>query len=86
MNNAGSSPAPSTIYAGKHYQKGPGAAFQADDRGVRLSLPAPFLGNKMKPRNYLVKLALFKKAGKHRKSFKALRKTEKQRGYNSMVE
>ena len=29
------------------------------------------------PRNYLVKLALFRKAGSHRKSNKALRRTEK---------
>ena len=33
------------------------------------------------PRNYLVKLALFRKAGSHRKSNKALRKNEKQKGY-----
>ena len=32
-------------------------------------------------RNYLVKLALFRKAGAHRKSNKALRKNEKQKGY-----
>ena len=32
-------------------------------------------------RNYLVKLALFRKAGSHRKSNKALRKNEKQKGY-----
>jgi len=29
------------------------------------------------PRNYLVKLALFRKAGSHRKSNKALRRNEK---------
>ena len=29
------------------------------------------------PRNYLVKLALFRKAGSHRKSNKAVRRTEK---------
>jgi len=32
-------------------------------------------------RNYLVKLALFRKAGSHKKSNKALRKNEKQKGY-----
>jgi hypothetical protein len=31
------------------------------------------------PRNYLVKLALFRKAGSHRKSNKAQRKLDKQR-------
>ena len=30
-----------------------------------------------KPRNYLVKLALFRKAGSHRKSNKAMRRLEK---------
>ena len=34
-----------------------------------------------KERNYLVKLALFRKAGTHKKSNKALRKNEKQKGY-----
>ena len=34
-----------------------------------------------KERNYLVKLALFRKAGSHKKSNKALRKNEKQKGY-----
>lgn len=42
----------------------------------------------MKPRNYLIKVAMFKKAGAHRKSRKALRKLENQklRDHNSMVE
>jgi hypothetical protein len=31
----------------------------------------------LQPRNYLVKLALFRKAGVHRKSNKAVRRTEK---------
>ena len=34
-----------------------------------------------KERNYLVKLALFRKAGSHKKSNKALRKNDKQKGY-----
>jgi hypothetical protein len=34
-----------------------------------------------KERNYLVKLALFRKAGSHKKSNKAIRKNEKQKGY-----
>ena len=34
-----------------------------------------------KERNHLVKLALFRKAGVHKKSNKALRKNEKQKGY-----
>ena len=34
-----------------------------------------------KERNYLVKLALFRKAGTHKKSNKAVRKSEKQKGY-----
>ena len=33
----------------------------------------------VKERNYLVRLALFRKAGSHRKSNKAKRKAEKQR-------
>ena len=34
-----------------------------------------------KERNFLVKLALFRKAGSHKKSNKAIRKSEKQKGY-----
>ena len=34
-----------------------------------------------KERNHLVKLALFRKAGSHKKSNKAIRKNEKQKGY-----
>jgi len=34
-----------------------------------------------KERNFLVKLALFRKAGPHRKSNKALRKTAKQSNF-----
>jgi len=33
--------------------------------------------NTPQPRNYLVKLALFRKAGSHRKSNKAVRRSEK---------
>jgi len=33
--------------------------------------------NTTQPRNYLVKLALFRKAGSHRKSNKAVRRNEK---------
>jgi len=33
--------------------------------------------NTSQPRNYLVKLALFRKAGSHRKSNKAVRRNEK---------
>jgi hypothetical protein len=38
------------------------------------------------PRNYLVKLALFRKAGVHRKSNKALRRSEKSKksGYSKV--
>ena len=39
----------------------------------------------VKERNYLVKLALFRKAGAHRKSNKALRKNEKQKGYYNVM-
>ena len=35
----------------------------------------------VRERNYLVKLALFRKAGSHKKSNKAIRKSEKQKGY-----
>ena len=38
-----------------------------------------------KERNYLVKLALFRKAGSHKKSNKALRKNEKQKGYYNVI-
>lgn len=40
----------------------------------------------MKPRNPFAMLANKRKAGSHRKSNKALRKKEKQSGYNSKVE
>jgi len=42
--------------------------------------------NTPQPRNYLVKLALFRKAGSHRKSNKAVRRSEKsKRSYYSEV-
>ena len=37
------------------------------------------------PRNYLVKLVMFRKAGVHRKSNKALRKAQKQKGYYNVM-
>jgi hypothetical protein len=39
------------------------------------------------PRNYLVKLALFRKAGVHRKSNKAMRRLEKSKksGYSKVI-
>ena len=42
--------------------------------------------NTPQPRNYLVKLALFRKAGVHRKSNKAVRRSEKAKksGYNKV--
>ena len=39
----------------------------------------------VRERNRFVALALFRKAGAHRKSNKALRKADKQRGYGEMV-
>jgi hypothetical protein len=39
--DGGSIPSGGANYAGRQV-KGPPAAFQAEDRGVRLSLPAPF--------------------------------------------
>ena len=38
------------------------------------------------PRNPFVKLALFKKAGSHRKSFKALRRQHKQELYGTLAQ
>jgi len=38
-----------------------------------------------KERNFLVKLALFRKAGSHKKSNKAIRKSEKQKGYYNIT-
>ena len=39
----------------------------------------------VRERNYLVKLALFRKAGSHKKSNKAVRKIEKQKGYYNVL-
>jgi len=43
--------------------------------------------NAPQPRNYLVKLALFRKAGVHRKSNKAMRRLEKSKksGYSKVT-
>lgn len=40
---------------------------------------------KVTARNPLVRLAMFRKAGSHRKTNKALRRQEKSRGYGEMV-
>ena len=40
--------------------------------------------NTPQPRNYLVKLALFRKAGSHRKSNKAIRRNDKVKIKNKM--
>ena len=42
--------------------------------------------NTPQPRNYLVKLALFRKAGSHRKSNKAVRRTEKSKRLYPIVD
>ena len=64
--------------------------------GVRFPHARPFLKgeSKMKvklkpsatPRNPFVKLAMFKKAGSHKKSNKALRRQQNMRDRSSMVE
>lgn len=62
-------------------------AFQADGLGSNPSIRSTSTKDKlMKQRNPIFKSAFLRKAGCHRKPYKAIRKQEKQRGYNSMAE
>ena len=64
-------------------------AFQADGLGSNPSIRSIQSGKIMKTfkqRNPIFKSAFLRKAGCHRKPYKAIRKLEKQRGCNSMAE